>query len=87
MKKMIKPNACRLLTICLFLPFSQFLWAAPHGDHEDDPLLALVNIDQFEVRDADDENPLVLEGQAWVGYDLDKLWLKAEVERALTENR
>ena len=48
---------------------------------EDDPLLVKVLIDQLEARDAGGEDPLVLEGQAWIGRDLHKLWLKAEVER------
>ncbi|MCB1661918.1 MAG: copper resistance protein B [Pseudomonadales bacterium] len=48
---------------------------------EDDPLLTKVLIDQFELRDSDSENPLVLEGQAWIGKDLHKLWLKTDFER------
>lgn len=52
---------------------------------KDDPLLTKVLIDQLEVRDADDTNPWVLDGQAWVGKDLQKLWFKAEVERVDSE--
>lgn len=52
---------------------------------KDDPLLGKVMIDQLEVRDADENNPLVLDGQGWVGKDLQKLWFKAEVERADSE--
>ena len=52
---------------------------------KDDPLLGKVIIDQLEVRDADEHNPLVLDGQGWVGKDLQKLWFKAEVERADSE--
>ena len=48
---------------------------------KDDPLLTKVLIDQLEVRDVDDNNPLVLDGQGWIGKDLQKLWLKAEVEQ------
>jgi len=47
-----------------------------------DPLLTKVMIDQFEVRDADGSNPVVLEGQAWLGQDLHKLWLKLDLEHA-----
>ncbi len=47
---------------------------------KDDPLLAMVLVDEFEIRDADDQ-PLVLDGQGWVGKDLQKLWLKTEFER------
>jgi len=48
---------------------------------KDDPLLVMGKLDQFEVRSTEGEDPLVLEGQAWLGYDLNKLWLKADVER------
>ena len=48
---------------------------------EDDPLLTKVLVDKIEVRDADGDNPLVLEGQAWIGKDLNKLWLKTDVAR------
>ena len=48
---------------------------------KDDPLLATVLVDRFEFREADDDNPLVLDGQGWIGKDLHKLWLKTEVER------
>ena len=43
---------------------------------KDDPLLTKVLIDQFEVRDADDGDPWVLDGQGWIGKDLQKLWKK-----------
>ncbi|MBY4677584.1 copper resistance protein B [Marinobacterium arenosum] len=48
---------------------------------EDDPLLGMLNIDQLEWRDADDGSLLSWDVQGWVGYDLDKLWLKSEGER------
>ena len=50
------------------------------SDAKDDPLLFMVNIDQLEKRNGD-EDPVVLEAQAWAGYDLHKLWVKTEVER------
>lgn len=50
--------------------------------HEgDDPLLTKVMIDQLEWRAADGTDPYVLEAQAWVGKDLHKLWIKADVEQ------
>lgn len=50
--------------------------------HEgDDPVLARVMIDQFEWRNSDEIDPYVLEAQAWIGKDLHKLWLKADIER------
>lgn len=63
------------------------LWATvfsslPVIAHEgDDPLLARVMIDQFELRDSDEVDPYVLEAQAWIGKDLHKLWIKTDVER------
>lgn len=51
-----------------------------HG--EDDPLLAKVIIDQLEWRRADEgKDPWVLEAQGWIGKDLNKLWLKADLEQ------
>lgn len=43
---------------------------------EDDPLLAMVKIDQLEWRDADDGDLYAWEGEAWVGHDLNKFWVK-----------
>ena len=62
------------------------LLSSPVLAHEgDDPLLAKVMIDQLEWRDSKDTNDqsidtYVLEGQAWIGKDLNKLWLKTDVE-------
>lgn len=52
---------------------------------EDDPLLFMAKIDQFEIRNTDGDDPLVFEGQAWLGKDLNKLWIKSEVERVNSE--
>lgn len=81
-KKAIQKTACA----SLLLPASWLLPAAlanedqPH-DHGDDPVLTRVIIDQFEMRNADDANPTALEAQAWIGKDLNKLWLKTDIER------
>ena len=48
---------------------------------KDDPILGKVLIDQFEFRGADENTPLILDGQGWIGKDIEKLWFKAEVER------
>jgi len=48
---------------------------------KDDPLLSKVLVEQLELRDADESTLWVLDGQAWVGKDLQKFWLKAELER------
>lgn len=47
---------------------------------KDDPLLFMLTVDQLETRSGD-EDPDVLEAQAWLGYDINKLWLKTEIER------
>ena len=47
---------------------------------EDDPLLYLFKADQLEVRDGDEETGRAFEGHFWIGRDLHKLWIKAEVE-------
>lgn len=66
-----------LLAIPMLLALANPVIAAS----KDDPLLTMVLIDQLEVRNANDDNPLVLEGQGWIGKDLNKLWLKVELER------
>jgi len=48
---------------------------------EDDPLLTMVKIDQLEIRNTDGSDPLVFDGQMWIGKDLNKLWIKSEIER------
>jgi copper resistance protein B len=55
------------------------------GGRSDDPLLGKVMIGQFEVRDADGSDPIVLEAQGWLGKDLHKFWAKADVERVGSE--
>lgn len=50
------------------------------ADAEDDPLLYKVMIDKLELRNTDGLYPLVLDADAWIGYDLNKLWFKTEVE-------
>ncbi len=47
----------------------------------DDPVLTMLKIDQLETRNTDGPDPLVLDGQFWIGRDLDKLWFKTEIER------
>ena len=58
----------------------------------DDPVLTKFMLDKFEVRNTDAVNPLVWEAEAWIGKDLNKLWLKSageyvdgKVEEAETE--
>ena len=68
--------------ICIGLLFGSLgVWTAALAAMEDDPVLAKVMIGQLEMRAASDDNPLVWDDvQAWVGKDLNKLWLKTEGE-------
>ncbi|PCI68764.1 MAG: copper resistance protein CopB [Piscirickettsiaceae bacterium] len=51
------------------------------GGRGDDPLLSKVMIDQFELRNTDGDDPVVIQAQGWVGNDLDKFWVKLDGER------
>ena len=68
--------------ICIGLLFGGLgVWTAALAAMEDDPVLAKVMIGQLEMRAASGDNPLVWDDvQAWVGKDLNKLWLKTEGE-------
>ena len=47
----------------------------------DDPFVTKVMIDALEVgRNKEGANALTLEADAWLGYDLHKLWLKTDLE-------
>lgn len=46
----------------------------------DDPLLYLLQVDQLEISDGQAERPVALDAQGWVGYDLNKFWIKADAE-------
>jgi len=52
---------------------------------EDDPLVTKIMIDQLETRIVDGDDPLVLEAQAWIGYDLNKFVIKADIEQVNNE--
>jgi len=67
----------KLLIAFLCLPVSGNALASGRSD---DPLLGKLMISQFEIRDADGPNPVVFEGQGWLGKDLHKFWVKADVE-------
>lgn len=47
---------------------------------EDDPLVSRITLEKLEWRNAEGSDPLVLDADAWVGYDLDKLRVRTEVE-------
>jgi len=55
------------------------------GGMEDDPIVTKVMIDQFEKRITDGDDPVVLEGTLWIGKDLNKFVIKADVEQVKGE--
>ncbi len=50
------------------------------GGMSDDPLVTMLKVDKLEWRDSDEGNLLVWELDAWIGKDLNKLWLKSSGE-------
>ena len=52
---------------------------------EDDPIVTKVMIDQLETRITDGDDPTVLEGTLWIGKDLNKFVVKADVEQVKGE--
>lgn len=52
-----------------------------HAATEDDPLLSMVLIDQLEQDISNNDNPLSWSVQAWLGQDLNKLWITTEGEQ------
>ena len=47
----------------------------------DDPLVSKLMFDALEIgRNKEGTNTLTLEGDAWLGYDLHKLWIKTDLE-------
>ncbi len=55
------------------------------GGMEDDPIVTKVMIDQLEKRITDGDDPVVLEGTLWIGKDLNKFVIKADVEQVKGE--
>jgi len=49
--------------------------------HDDDPLLMHLKLERFEYRKDDDQQLTLVDGEAWIGKDLNKFWIKAEAER------
>ena len=66
----------RVLTILIVMITANLM--ASGG--ESDPIVTQLMIDQFERRSTEGEDINVIEGEAWVGKDFDKLRLKLEAE-------
>lgn len=65
----------------LFLISGIFISTSVLAHEDDDPLLWSFMAEQFEWRESDGADPVVLDGQGWVGKDLNKLWLKLDLEQ------
>lgn len=48
---------------------------------KDDPLITMLMAEQLEFRQNGSTDISVIEGHAWIGKDLNKLWFKVELER------
>ena len=55
------------------------------GGLSDDPLLTYFKADKFELRDTNEGSAFVWEIDAWLGKDLNKLWVKSGGERVSGE--
>ncbi|MBB3046442.1 copper resistance protein B [Litorivivens lipolytica] len=75
-------NTVQKLLVGVTLVLSAF---AVQAGAKNDPFLTSAKIDQFEVRSTEGPDPQVLEGNFWAGYDLNKLWVKAEAEHVDSE--
>jgi len=69
-----------LSVLSLLMMFSSF--QPVHAGGKDDPTLGMLMIDQLEQRKGDHSSSQILDGQAWLGQDLQKLWLKFDIERS-----
>jgi len=64
-----------LLLVCLTISFTL------KAKVNDDPIITKLMIDQLEIRDAESDNQFVLEAELWIGKDLNKFWVKTEIEK------
>ncbi len=51
-----------------------------HGHKHGETLLTLFMLDRLELRDSEPDRTAYWEAQAWIGGDINKLWLKTEGE-------
>ena len=78
---MKKPMKTTINTVIAASLLSLGLSTASWAGMADDPLLGKFMLDKFETTDADGDSPLNWELDAWLGKDLNKLWLKSSGER------
>lgn len=72
-------NKTNLVALGLLSLSASSASSAVFAGGNDDPLLTKVMLDQFE-KGVDPQDPTQFSAQAWLGYDLNKLWLKTEGE-------
>ncbi len=81
-KKNYAKNIIASLIAANFLFAATSIAAEEHAhDHDNDPVVTKIMFDQLELRNDDGANPLILEAQGWIGKDLNKLWLKTDIEK------
>lgn len=66
-----------ILLLCITLTTTTTTMA---GGMNDDPLLAMLLVDQFEIQTGSGDDPLVWDAEGWLGKDLNKLWIKTDGE-------
>ena len=66
--------------ISSFLFSSLLISSSAMAARGDDPLLAMLFVNQFEWRGGDGDDPFVWEVQGWIGKDLNKFWFKTDGE-------
>lgn len=76
-------NTYTLKTAALVVLLPAALASPARAMDKDDPLLAMLKVDQLEYRQADKgDDATVLAADAWIGQDLNKLVVKTDLERS-----
>lgn len=76
----MKKNFYLIYIASLLSPSACLLSSNTYSHENHDPLIASVMLDKVEVRDTDNSNMTALEAEAWIGHDLNKFWIKTELE-------
>ena len=71
----------KIITASLACLMAVISFSSVAGGISDDPLLVYFKADKLEWRDSDEGDLLVWELDAWIGKDLNKLWVKSRGER------
>ena len=72
----------RMRTRLIIVALASCLVQSAFGMGNDDPLLAKLMVDKAEYRKTSGHDHLAWEADAWLGRDIDKLWLKTEGENS-----